>query len=91
MARLEVNWTKVGEDGEKRQLCAHRKGDAWEFFTRAKRFDDWQPLPSPPLEDWLELLDAVKRREGRHLAKPGDARHLAKRIREIFPEAKVEG
>ena len=29
--------------------------------AHAKRFDQWQPVPEPILEDWLLLLDAVQR------------------------------
>jgi hypothetical protein len=41
------------------------------------------------LEDWLELLDAVRRFIPRRRYHPADEEHLCRRIRERFPEAGV--
>jgi hypothetical protein len=41
------------------------------------------------LEDWLELLDAVQRLITRRRLQPEHAKHLRRRIRERFPEAKI--
>ena len=46
-------------------------------------------MPEPPLEDWLELLDAVQRLITRRRYQPDDEEHLRRRIRERFPEAEV--
>lgn len=89
MATTEVNWTSVGPDGRKRQACAHRIGKNWVFYARSGRFEDWQEQQAPPLEDWMELLDGVRRRIGRRLARPEDEQLVLRAIRERFPEADV--
>ena len=61
MPKAEISWKRVTEDGVKLQVYAQRVRREWKFFQREKRFDQWQPVPEPPLEDWLELLDAVQR------------------------------
>ncbi len=60
----------------------------WRFFQREKRFDQWQRVPEPPLEGWLELLDVVQWLITRRRYQPDDEEHLRRRIRERFPEAK---
>ena len=52
-------------------------------------YDQCQPLEHPPLEDWLELLDAVQRRTARRLLRPDEPARLKKIIRELFPEAEL--
>ncbi len=89
MPKLEVTWTDETPDGEKRQVCARTRGDRWVFFTRAKRFEDWGEVASPSLEDWLCLLDGVRRRAGRHLASAADESRLLVEIRRRFPDADV--
>jgi len=59
----------------------------WRFFAREKRYDPWEALPHPPLEDWLELLDAVRRRIARRLLRPEEESRLKQTIRELYPEA----
>lgn len=88
MAKAEVSWKRVTEDGEKLQVYAQRVSRDWRFFARGRRFDQWQPIPEPPLEDWLHLLDAVQRMVTRRRLQPDDEERLRRRIRERFPEAK---
>jgi hypothetical protein len=88
MPKAEVSWKRVTEDGEKVQVYAQRVSKDWRFFTRAKRFDQWQPVPEPVLEDWLLLLDAVARMVVRRRLMPDDEERLRRRIRERFPEVK---
>jgi hypothetical protein len=76
-------------DGEKLEVYAHRVGTRWEFFTRPGRGDHWQPLESPPLEDWLELLESVRRRAQRRLYEPDAAVKLEASIRARFPRAEL--
>jgi hypothetical protein len=90
MAKAEISWTRMTEDGEKRQFYAHHVGDQWIFYGRQKRFDQWQEMKNPPLEDWLELLDSVRRRVARRLLRPEEPGRIEKRIRELFPEAEFE-
>jgi len=88
MAKAEVSWKRVVADGGKLQVYAQRVSRDWRFFAREKRFDQWQPVPEPPLEDWLLLLDAVQRMITRRRLQPDDEERLRRRIRERFPEAK---
>jgi len=84
--KSEISWKRVTEDGEKIQVNAQRVSREWKFSQRAKRFDQWQPVENPPLEDWLELLDAVQRLITRRRLQPERVRQ---RIRERFPDAGV--
>jgi hypothetical protein len=89
MPKAEISWKRTTADGMKRQVYARRVGCEWLFFQRARRFDQWQPVKEPPLEDWLELLDAVQRLIPRRRYQPDDEEQLRHRIRERFPEAEV--
>ena len=89
MPKAEISWKRVTDDGVKLQVYAQRVSREWLFFQREKRFDQWQPVPEPPLEDWLELLDAVQRLITRRRYAAGhDEEHLRRRIRERFPRRK---
>ena len=87
--KAEISWKRTTEDGEKLQVYAYRANREWFFFHRAKRFDVWQPVTEPPLEDWLELLDAMQRLINRRRYQPADEVLLRRQIRERFPEADV--
>ncbi len=89
MAKGEISWTRTNEEGDKLQIYAHRIGSQWTFYSRRKRFDDWAVNEQPPLEDWLELLDGVKRRVPRRLVRPEEVQRIEKRIRELFPEVEL--
>ena len=88
-AKGEICWNRQNEDGEKMQVYAHHFGGKWKFFERAKRYDVWAEIKQPMLEDWMELLDAVKRRIPRGLFKPEEVDRIRKAIRDRFPEAEV--
>lgn len=90
MAKAEISWKGKTEEGLKREVYAQHVGREWKFYVRSRKFDQWQDLENPPLEDWLELLDAVRRRAARMLARPEEADRLRKKIREMFPHAEVE-
>jgi hypothetical protein len=90
MAKAEVSWKRVNEDGVNVQAYARHVGREWRFFVRERRFDQWQDVENPPLEDWLELLDAVKRRINRRLLRPEEEERIKKSIRERFPDAKID-
>ena len=87
MAKAEISWTRVTDEGEKVQAYAQKVGDRWKFFLRSRRFDQWQSVPNPILEDWLLLLDGVRRRAARRLQRPEEVQRVEKAIRERFPEA----
>jgi len=86
MPKAEISWKRTTEEGEKLQVYAQHIGREWKFFHRNKRFDVWQPVKNPPLEDWLELLDAVQRLVTRRRYQPDDEALLRRMIRERFPE-----
>ena len=59
MPKAEISWKRVTEEGEKLQVYVQHIGRDYHFFHRAKRFDVWQRVKNPPVEDWLALLDAA--------------------------------
>lgn len=89
MGKAEISWKGRTEEGLKREVYAKHIGDRWLFHVREKRHDQWQDMPEPPLEDWLELLDGVQRRVQRRLLPPDEEKRVKKRIRELFPEAEI--
>jgi hypothetical protein len=89
MAKAEISWKGRTAEGVRRQVYARRVGREWRFYVREKRYDLWEAMPEPPLEDWLELLDGVRRRVARRLLTPSVEDRLLRRIRERFPEAEV--
>lgn len=89
MPKAEISWKRVTEDGVKLQVYAQRVSRDWVFYQREKRFDQWEPVPEPPLEDWLELLDAVQRLITRRRLQPEHEERVRQRIREKFPEKKI--
>ncbi len=89
MPKAEISWKRVTDDGEKLQVYAQHIGREWKFFHREKRFDQWRPVPEPPLEDWMELLDAIERLVTRRRYQPDDELLLRRQIRERFPESGV--
>ncbi len=88
-AKGEIAWSRRTATGERRQVYARPVGGGWRFYVRARRFEPWQPLPEPELEDWLTLLEAAERRVQRRLLHPEDTARLRRLIRERFPEAEV--
>jgi hypothetical protein len=90
MAKAEISWKRDTEDGVTLQVYVQHVGRDWRFFARERRYDQWQAVEEPPLEDWLELLDAVRRRINRRLLRPEEEARVVKSIRERFPETKVE-
>jgi hypothetical protein len=90
MAKAEISWRRVTAEGVRLQVYARHVGRDWRFFARERRYDLWQAIPDPPLEDWLALLDAVQRRINRRLLRPEEEARVKKSIRERFPEAHPE-
>jgi len=89
MAKAEISWKRVTDEGVKLQVYAHHVGREWKFFHREKRFDQWQHIPEPPLEDWMELLEAMQRLIVRRRYQPDDEEDVRKKIRDRFPDADV--
>jgi hypothetical protein len=88
MAKAEISWKRVTDEGVKLQVYAQHIGRDWKFFHREKRFDQWREV-EPPLEDWLELLEAMQRLIVRRRYQPDDEEDVRKKIRDRFPEADV--
>jgi hypothetical protein len=88
-AKGEICWNRRDENDERIQVYARHFGGHWKFFKRGKRYDVWQEIAEPMLEDWMELLDAVKRRVPRRLFQPKEVDKIRSTIRERFPEAEV--
>jgi len=89
MPKAEISWKRITEAGEKLQVYAQHVGRYWLFSARQKRYDRWETVPEPPLEDWLELLDAVQRLINRRRLRPEEEGRVKKIIREKFPEAEI--
>jgi len=87
MAKAEISWKRRTPEGERLEIYAHHVGDRWNFYIRERRIGEWKPMDDPPLEDWLELLDGIRRRVNRRLLRPEEIRRLEKTIHELFPEA----
>ena len=89
-AKAEISWKRRTEEGERLEIYAHHVGKRWNFYVRSRRYERWEPLEQPPLEDWLELLDGVRRRVARRLLRPEEVERVEKSIRENFPEAELK-
>jgi hypothetical protein len=85
--KAEISWKRHTPEGERQEIYARRVSGSWRFFNRPGRYENWQPLLHPPLEDWLTLLEAVERRVARRLHRPEEVDRLRKTIRENFPDA----
>lgn len=90
MPKAEISWKRVTTEGPKLQVYAQHIGRDWVFYAREKRYDRWQLVAEPPLEDWLELLDAVQRLINRRRIRPEEELRVKKSIRERFPETELE-
>jgi len=88
--KAEISWKRAAEDGSDLQVYAQHVGGEWIFYAREKRYDQWQRVDEPPLVDWFELLDAVRRRINRRRLRPEEEGRVKKSIRERFPEAQID-
>ena len=89
MAKAEISWKRVAADNTKLQVYVRHAGNRWLFYARERRYDQWQPVEEPPLEDWLALLSAVERLVPRRRIRPEEIARLRQTIRERFPEANL--
>ena len=90
MAKAEISWKRTTAEGDPLQVYVQHVGREWRFFARERRHDQWQTIGEPPLEDWLELLDAIQRRIQRRLLRPEEEARVKLLIRQRFPDAKVD-
>ena len=86
MPKAEIGWVRRTEDGTKLDVYVHHVGTRWLFHARAARYEQWQPVELPPIEDWLHLLDAVTRLVARHRLRPEEIDRVKRSIRERFPD-----
>ena len=85
----DIGWKRRTSEGDRIQVKAKKVGDRWLFHIRDKRFHSWQIYADPELVDWLELLDAVRRRIQRDLIPEIEEDRLIRAIKEHYPEATV--
>ena len=90
MAKAEISWRRITAEGVRLQVYARHVGRDWRFFARERRYDLWQAVPDPPLEDWLKLLDAVRRRINRRRLRPEEAARVKRSIAGRYPQAKLD-
>ena len=90
MAKAEISWKRTNEEGELIQCYAQRIGGEYTFYSRLKRFDNWEKVENPPLEDWLELYDSVQRRIQRMLLPPDEEKRVRKMILDRYPGTKID-
>ena len=84
----EIGWKRRDVNGEKIQVSARKLGNRWLFRIRGQKFDNWTAYENPDLEDWIELLDSVRRRIQRNLIPEIEEDRLISTIKEHYPEAK---
>lgn len=90
MGKGEISWKRQTPDGERVEVYAHHSGRHWRFYARQRRYQRWEPLADPPLEDWIELLDGVRRRIRRRLLRPEEETRVKQLAAECFPDAELE-
>ncbi len=88
-AKAEISWKTRNADGERREVYAQHVGNRWMFYHRPGRFQNWELLENPPIEDWTELLDAIRRRIQRRLQRPEEEQRILKAMAERFPPEEV--
>lgn len=84
----DIGWKRRNEDGEKIQVSARKVGNRWLFRIRTTKGDSWSSYETPELEDWMELLDSVRRRIQRNLIPEIEETRLIAAIREQYPDAR---
>ena len=89
MGKAEISWKTKNAEGVKREIYVRCVGQEWKFFVREKRYDEWEPLDQPLLEDYRELLDGVQRRIARRLLRPEEEQRVIRMIRRHYPEAEI--
>jgi len=87
VGKAEISWKRSSPEGERLEVYAHHVGDRWNFYIRERRVGQWTLMEQPPLEDWLKLLDSIRRRVNRRLLRPEEPARVEKTIRKLFPDA----
>jgi len=89
MAKAEIEFEYPLEDASARHVYVAHNGGRYRFFSRARRYDHWEPVKEPPLQDWLELLDCVRRRIARGKLMLAEEKRVLQCIQTRFPEYKT--
>jgi len=87
--KAEISWKRRTPEGHTIRVYAEHFGDRWTFFARSARAERRQRIEHPPLEDWLDLLDAVRRRVSRGLLRREEVGRIEQAIRERFPGVEI--
>ena len=87
--KAEISWKRRTPEGDTIRVYAQHFGDRWTFFARSARAERRQPIEHPPLEDWLDLLDGVRRRVSRGLLRREEIGRVEQTIRERFPGVEI--
>ena len=87
-AKGEISWKRRDEYGDRMEYYARNERGVWKFFQRERRFEKWESYAEPEFDDWLELLDGVRRRIPRRKMEPADEQRLVRTIKEKFPDQK---
>jgi hypothetical protein len=85
MAKAEIGFERILEDGTRRDIYVAHNGGRYRFFAREKRFHQWAAVLEPDLEDWLGLLDCVQRRIARRKLMPEEEVRVRSEIARRFP------
>ena len=85
MAKAEIGFERTLEDGTRRDVYVAHNGGQYRFFARGKRFDHWEAVKEPPIEDWIEFLDCVRRRIARRKLMPDEETRVMQAIHDRFP------
>ena len=85
MAKAEIGFERRLEDGTTRSFYVAHNGGQYRFFARQKRFDNWEAVKDPSLDDWLEFLDCVRRRIARRKLMPPEEVRVMQYIHIRFP------
>ncbi len=88
-AKGEIGWRRLDEDGIRVKICAEPSGDKWRFYQQYRRHETWEEIRNAPLEDWVNLLDAVRRRIARKKIPMGEDKKLIQHIRSLYPDADI--
>ena len=86
MPKAEISWRRQTPEGAPCNVTPSTSGKRWLFYHREKRFDQLAGRRrTRRVEDWLALLDSVRRRINRRLLRPEEEEQLLKIISERFP------
>lgn len=88
-AKGEIGWKRRDEEGKRVKICAEPSGTKWTFYQQYKRYENWEEVSDPPLEDWENLLDAVRRRIARKKIPMGEDQILIRLILKKYPDAEL--